>query len=84
MSVRAFTRDYLTPMRDGSEARQRILGVQRSRLAGTDLRQYIYDNFARYGKDVSMSVQQKLLNTENFFRFCQGHDDSAPAERSVT
>jgi hypothetical protein len=72
MSVRAFTRDYLTPLRDGREERLRAVGIQRSLLVD-DVGQYVYDSFARYGKDVSLAVQSKLQNTENFFRFCRTH-----------
>jgi hypothetical protein len=69
-SVRSYTRDYLVPLRSGGEQRYRAVCVHKDILGADDLRQFTYDNFARHAKDVSLEVQPKLLNTENFFRWC--------------
>lgn len=71
MSVRAFTADYLTPLRGGTESQRRVVKIDATLLEASDLRQHVFESFTRHKKDLPANALSKLTNTELLFRFCR-------------
>jgi hypothetical protein len=71
MSLQAFTADYLTPFRDGTQSLRRIVKTDATLSEASDVRQQVFESFTRYKKDLPAKALSKLTNTELLFRFCR-------------